>query len=60
MTTILSGYKTYAIGLLGILVIACAALGFITIEAAEAILAALGFTGLLTLRAAVAKVQQEL
>lgn len=55
----LSGKKTYIVSVLALGVIALWLFGVIEQEAAEKMLTALGVSGMITLRAAIAKAEQQ-
>jgi hypothetical protein len=55
MFDFLKGYKTYAVSAVGVVVAGAMALGFIPFDIGAAILAALGFTSQVTMRAGVSE-----
>lgn len=56
MISFLSGKKTYILGFLGLLTIGGYFLGFESIDTANMLLGLFGFGGIISLRAAVAKI----
>lgn len=56
----MKGYRTYALGTIGILVALAWGLGYLPADSAQAILGILGFGGMLSMRAAIQNAKEVL